>query len=308
MAEDSKIQWTTHTFNPWSGCCKVSDGCKNCYAENLMDKRYHKVIWGPAGTRNRTSESNWKLPYKWDREAKAVGERHRVFCASLADVFEGPDTCQDAPQYAVMEAARRDLFPMIENTPNLDWLLLTKRPQNVLQMVPDGWRERFPTNVWVGVSVENQKAANERIPILGTVPAKVRFLSCEPLLEAVELWRPDPENELFLIGPGMKIEGGPNYVPGEPTDWECYSIPIPDWVIIGGESGPGARVFNLDWARSLVSQCRAASVAPFVKQMGAHPVDGTAIVRYHDHKGGDWDEWPEELQVREFPESHGSAS
>ena len=119
MAENSKIEWTDHTFNPWIGCTKVSDGCKNCYAESLMDKRWGKVKWGPQGQRQRTSDENWKKPFAWDRQAAKQGIRYRVFCASLADVFEDNDQVSDW---------RLDLFDMIKVTPNLDWLLLTKRP------------------------------------------------------------------------------------------------------------------------------------------------------------------------------------
>jgi protein gp37 len=133
MAENSNIEWTHHTFNPWIGCTKVSDGCKNCYAENLMDKRYGRVKWGPQGTRVRTSEANWKKPLKWNREAEAKGERHRVFCASLADVFE------DKPDQPEMEQWRLELLELIIKTPYLDWLLLTKRPENVRGMVYGDW-------------------------------------------------------------------------------------------------------------------------------------------------------------------------
>lgn len=209
MAENSKIEWTDHTFNPWMGCTKVSDGCKHCYAEQMMDKHWNKVRWGPQGVRVKTSEAIWRKPYKWDESHVEGQRRQRVFCASLADIFE------DNPQ---VEEWRKHLFFMIECTTNLDWLLLTKRPQNVLQMVPQRWLASgaFPRNIWMGTSVENQKAADERIPHLVKVPAVVKFLSCEPLLERVEL-------ELR----------GKNYGIGDE---------FVNWVICGGESGPHARV------------------------------------------------------------------
>ena len=198
MAENSKIEWTDHTFNPWMGCTKISAGCKFCYAERDMDKHWKRVQWGPQGTRVKTSPDYWDKPRKWNMtvwvECSVCGWRGvydvnglcpsclhpmdsvmrtahaRVFCASLADVFE--DRNELAPW-------RRDLFDLIERTPNLDWLLLTKRPENVVQSLPK--------NVWLGVSVENQKIADERIPKLLKIPATVRFLSCEPLLGKLNL-------------------------------------------------------------------------------------------------------------------------
>src|ERR1700747_3757056 len=141
MAENSEISWTDSTFNPWIGCQKVSAGCDRCYAETLMDARYHRVQWGPHGQRVRTSAANWKLPLRWAKKAREALEdfdigmltmrpsRPRVFCASLADVFDN-----QAP-----EGARADLWGLIEDTPELDWLLLTKRPENILEMIPPKW-------------------------------------------------------------------------------------------------------------------------------------------------------------------------
>lgn len=182
MAENSKIEWTDHTFNPWIGCTKVSDGCKHCYAETLMDKRMSKVQWGPEGTRVRTSAANWKKPLQWNKQAAAEGRRYKVFCASLADVFE------DRPELVEW---RRDLLNLILATPNLDWLLLTKRPQNIkpmLQAMPvlkrDNvwdhlWPEYFP-NVWIGTSDEGNQ--HQRLDELRRIPAAVRFVSMEPLI------------------------------------------------------------------------------------------------------------------------------
>ena len=186
MGQDSKIEWTHHTFNHWWGCIKVSPGCEHCYAETLS-KRYGHSIWGPAKTTQRRTfgEKHWVEPLKWDRLAQVSGERKRVFCASMADVFE------DHPQ---LPSEREKLWALIEQTPMLDWLLLTKRPENVNRMLPDMWElGGLPSNIWIGTSVENQEQADKRIPELLKVPARVRFLSCEPLLGPVDLsrWLPD---------------------------------------------------------------------------------------------------------------------
>ena len=233
--ENSNIEWTDHTFNPWMGCTKVSDGCKNCYAETLMDKRYGKVKWGPQGQRVRTSAANWKKPLKWDREAAAAGKRARVFCASLADVFEDKPDQRDE-----MDKWRTELFQLIQDTPNLDWLLLTKRPENVMEMVGNvPWYYGLP-NVWIGTSVENQEQADKRIPALVTIPAAVRFLSMEPLFGPIDL----------------DLSG---------SNYGIYGI---DWVIVGGESGPNARPMHPDWARGIRNQCQEAGVPFFFKQWG----------------------------------------
>ena len=201
MAENSKIEWTDHTFNPWIGCAKVHAGCTHCYAETLMDHRYGKAKWGVNGTRNRTSDANWRKPLQWNRAAEKEGRPALVFCASLADVFEDRE---DLVEH------RRDLFALIDKTPNLIWLMLTKRPENVRRLWPEMHTERpiFPgmpgpmgqpmpcvvtmakrSNVWLGTSPCNQETADSAIPEL----LKVRdlcgglFLSCEPLLGSINL-------------------------------------------------------------------------------------------------------------------------
>lgn len=238
MAENSKIEWTDHTFNPWMGCTKVSDGCKNCYAEEMMDRRYGKVQWGPQGQRVRTSAANWQKPLAWNRKAAAEGRRYRVFCASLADVFENREG---------LASWRNDLFHLIEKTPNLDWQLLTKRPENVMEMVGHDWYGEFPPNVWIGTSVENQAMADKRIPALLEIPAKVRFLSMEPLLGEVNL----EDLAYEAAGPA----------------WAGYNRLI-DWIIVGGESGKNARPMHLDWVRAIRDQCVGAGVPFFFKQWG----------------------------------------
>lgn len=225
MAETTKIQWTDATFNPWIGCTKVSLGCDNCYAEALMDHRYHRVQWGPKQDRVRTSAANWRLPIRWNNQAAARGIRQRVFCASLADVFDNQ----------VPDEWRNDLWKLIQATSHLDWLLLTKRPQNIAKMLPAGmfhFGGPWP-NVWLGVTAENKEEAGRRISYLQSVPAAVRFLSCEPLIEEIE--------------PNLRGIS---------------------WVICGGESGLRAKVrhMDLDWARLLRDQCATAGVPYFFKQ------------------------------------------
>lgn len=277
--KDSKIQWTHHTWNPWWGCARVSPGCENCYAE-AQAKRFGWK-WGAKTDRRFFGEKHWREPLAWNTAAANAGERHRVFCASMADVFEDREDLVEP---------RNDLWNLILATPQLDWLLLTKRPENFERFLP--WPGMFAEpfkNVWLGTTVEDQRRAVERIPHLLRVPAAMRFLSCEPLLQPVDL-TPYLVDDLHRIGRAPRMEI--------------------DWVIIGGESGPSARTFRLAWARSLVKQCRAAGTAVFVKQMGSHPVgvqfdgegfDGVHVVTLRDRKGGDPLEWPEELRVREFP-------
>lgn len=247
MGKNSAIEWTDHTFNPWIGCTKVSAGCANCYAEAMMDKRLGRVQWGVNGTRERTSAANWRQPIKWDREAAEAGARRRVFCASLADVFE------DRPE---LVAWRADLFALIVTTPHLDWLLLTKRPENVIDMaLGQAPNAKIPDNVWLGVSVENQEQADRRIPLLLLIPARVRFLSMEPMLgpvdlvEAGALWTSVQDNSIVKTTPAWRLI---------------------NWVIVGGESGHNARPMHPDWSRSIRDQCQAAGVPFFFKRWGQY--------------------------------------
>lgn len=238
MVENSKIEWTDHTFNPWLGCTKISPGCDHCYAE-AWALRYKTVAWGPGMARRQTSEANWLQPYKWDKAAAATGKRARVFCASLADVFDNE----------VPDEWRADLWWLIESTPNLDWLLLTKRIGNAKKMLSHAYDEKMP-NIWLGASIVNQEEADRDIPKLLAVPARVRFLSMEPLLGPVDL------NKSFYVG----REGG--------IDFAYSRSQLIDWVIVGGESGGGARPIHPAWARSLRDQCVAAGVPFLFKQWG----------------------------------------
>lgn len=223
MGQNSTIEWTHHTFNPWWGCAKVSPACAHCYAE-AWAKRTGHAVWGNRSERRFFGETHWREPIKWNNEAIAKGERRRVFCASMADVFE---------RRADLNESRRKLWALIEATPALDWLLLTKRPWNISKMVP--WGAKWPGNVWLGTTVENQNWAEKRIPALLENPSVVRFLSCEPLL-----------GEVSLSGWNSEIH----------------------WVIAGGESGPGARPMHPDWARSLRDQCTGSKIPFHFKQWG----------------------------------------
>jgi protein gp37 len=255
MAEQSKIEWCDHTFNPWEGCQKVGPGCDHCYAET-RNARYGggiAVNWGPGAPRRRTSVSNWKKPLQWNAAHAAFfaehGRRQRVFCASLADVFDN----------AVDPAWRMDLFSLIAQTPNLDWLLLTKRIGNVQKMSSgDGLMfDMIARRVWLGISVVNQEEADRDIPKLLAVPAAKRFLSMEPLLGPVDL--------LKNSDPLCRCDGCMSMARKHPEHPGLQRI---DWVIVGGESGAGARPMHPDWARSLRDQCTAAGVPFLFKQWG----------------------------------------
>ncbi len=324
MGETTKIEWTDHTFNSWWGCTKVSPGCEHCYAESL-DKRIGGDHWGPGKARRIFGEKHWNEPRRWNAAAKKEGRRHRVFCSSMADVFDA-----EAP------AGELDkLWALIRETPHLDWQLLTKRPERILESLPFDWGAGW-RNVWLGCTVEDQRRADERIPHLLRVPARVRFLSCEPLLESVDLTNylrcaecrdpRDPEDRFPVIEPEEYFRCGRGEV--------CPGI---HWVIVGGESGGGSRPFDLRWARSLIDQCSRAKTSVFVKQLGVWPFDGARwpeenrsptlpnsgvepkahpllpltlrkngrqiapFMNLRDPKGGDVSEWPDGLGVREFP-------
>ncbi|WP_207000021.1 DUF5131 family protein [Trinickia mobilis] len=230
MGKDSRIEWTHHTFNPWWGCVKVSAACDNCYAETWA-KRLGESVWGPKTERRFFGDSHWKEPVKWNKEALASKSRRRVFCASMADVFENRED---------LIPHRMRLLRLIEDTPQLDWLLLTKRIHLVRKQLPKGYV--FPKNVWLGATVENQASAGKRIKHLleFTSPA-VRFLSCEPLLGPLDI-----REHLVRGENGSRV----------------------DWVIAGGESGPGSRPMDPAWPADLQKQCSKARVAFHFKQWG----------------------------------------
>lgn len=256
MAENSKIEWCDHTFNPWIGCQKVSPGCDHCYAEtwDARGLQQRESRWGPHAVRTRTSVANWRKPLAWNRAAEAAGKRARVFCASLADVFDNHPS--------ILPDWRADLWQLIANTPHLDWLLLTKRPQNIERMLPHGWGAGWK-GVWLGTTVENQAEADRRIPHLLAVPATVRFVSAEPLLGHVDLRKvrsaASAHERTFDA-----LSGGRVFFQ---TSSQRFQTRI-DWVICGGESGGNARPMHPDWARSLRDQCVHAGVAFHFKQWG----------------------------------------
>lgn len=278
MSDQTAITWCDSTFNPWVGCTKISPACDNCYAERLMDHRMHRVQWGPGEPRVRTSEANWNKPLVWERAAwkfvqcSACGRRgpavvangttrcgscgcqdttparRRVFCASLADVFDNE----------VLAAWRADLFQLIADTPHLDWLLLTKRIGNVEQMTMGSLRAMFhrtdrepPTwpwpNVWLGATICNQAEADRDIPKLLAVPAVARFLSIEPMLGPITI------NPLLISAIEGTSQHGQRFI---------------DWVICGGESGSHARPMHPDWVSSLRDQCASAQAPFHFKQWG----------------------------------------
>jgi len=259
MGNNSKIEWTHHTFNPWWGCMKVSEGCKNCYAET-WDKRWGGGHWGPMTGRRLMSEDYWQLPLAWNARAARTGIPMRVFCGSMCDIYE---------YHSEVWLLRQRLFELIDCTPWLRWILLTKRPENLPHFSPPSWiAGGFPPNVWLGVSAENQEQADSRIPLLLDIPCSVRVLCCEPLLGPVDVSRylvPEgvhhhPDNDLSGdIGRALN---------------EMIRLAAPSlqkrihWVIAGGESGAQGRVMHPDWIRLLHQQCQAAGVPFFFKQWG----------------------------------------
>lgn len=269
MAENSNIEWTDHTFNPFIGCTKVSPACDNCYAEawDARGLQGRESRWGPHADRTRTSAANWRKPLAWNRAAAAAGKRARVFCASLADVFDN--------HRSIKMEWRSDLWNLISATPHLDWLLLTKRPQNIARFLPDNWGDGW-ANVWLGTTVENQEEADRRVPVLLGIPARVRFLSCEPLLGQIGL---RPRDDFSDRGHGrawLRPDGV-------------------SWVIAGGESGPGARLMNPEWARSLRDQCADAGVAFHFKQWGEHDHYGRRVGKKIAGRlldGREWNQMP----------------
>lgn len=244
MGQDTYIEWAHHTFNPWVGCYKESPGCKNCYAEEMMDHRFGKAKWGVETPRPVTSDANWKQPKKWNRLAIEAGERHRVFCASVADVFEDRDD---------LVMARHRLMDLIYLTPQLDWLLLTKRPD-----IAYYWSAKWPLhkNVWIGTSVENQATALQRVPWLLRTKATKRFLSVEPLLGPVSVMM-----ALNSMDAGT-IAG---------REWSDYL----QWVIVGGESGRNSRPMKSQWVRHIRDECKTMHIPFFFKQWGEYGPEET---------------------------------
>lgn len=248
--KNSKIEWTHHTFNPWWGCTKVSAACKHCYAEAWAKRTGHDV-WGGRTQRRFFSDKHWSEPLKWNKDAKAEGSRHRVFCASMADVFE---------RRKELNPWRERLWALIEDTPWLDWLLLTKRAEQLI----NPWGKYWHDNVWLGVTAENQHWADKRIPLLVKQKAKVKFISAEPLLGALDI-------TTWLDKDGL------------------------DWVIVGGESGANSRPMNPVWLEALLKQCHDNNTAFHFKQWGhwspTQPTKKRISITIKDNHGDDITLW-----------------
>lgn len=294
MAQNSKIEWTDHTANLWWGCTKVHEGCDNCYAEALDNRYNHKnKHWGNAAPR-KAVKSVWNDLKKFQVDAstgktpaktKFREDLRSVFVGSMMDIFEKPMPLEapvkfgDNIEVHNIEYLRNYLFTkVIPASPNLLFLLLTKRPSNINTMIPEEWKTNPPVNVMFGTSVVNQETAYRLIPQLLRVNGK-RFLSIEPQLDAVNLTHMEVELQ------GDKEWCTINCLTGEQTDMgrPCHDVPKIDWVICGGESGAGKRPFNLDWGRALRDQCKSANVPFFFKQVDKiQPIS-------------------EDLMIREFP-------
>jgi len=273
MADNTRIEWADATFNPWWGCTKISPACAHCYAANFA--RRFGVGWGNDATRRISSENVWAQPLRWQLKAARTGRKTRVFCGSMCDVFE------DRPE---LNEHRDRLFKLIEWTPHLFWLLLTKRPQNIP-------KKRFSglPNVGLGVTIESDAYAWRVLKLL-EIPAALHFVSCEPLLAELDITQIVSENrpgvEVFNALSGVWARSHTNYPVLSGTGRNRL-----DWVITGGESGPGARPSHPDWFRSLRDQCAAAGVPFFMKQITE----------------GGWkrpfEQWPVDLQIQQFPEA-----
>lgn len=278
MGENSKIGWTHHTWNLWRGCTEVSPACDHCYARELA-KRNPAVLgqWGRGAPRVLAADAYRRLPLKWNQQAAADGERRRVFALSMGDWLDDE----------VPESWLAELLDMVRQTPHLDWLLLTKRPQNWKRrleqasqcfgpenIVEDWLHGEAPHNVWIGTTVENQLWADYRIPQLLEIPARVRFLSCEPIVGEFDFshvsWI-----KWFRISHGLS------------------------WVIAGGESGHHARAMKPEWIRNLRDECKTADMPFFFKQWGEWAPDHAGVMtRIGTAKSGktldgrEWQEFP----------------
>jgi protein gp37 len=243
MGENSNIEWAHHTFNPWWGCEKIAPGCDHCYAEREAARFYpHLKLWGHDALRLIFTDKHWSGPLEWNQRAINEGTRYRVFCLSMGDVFDNHPIAMDV---------RPRLWSLIRSTPQLDWLLLTKRVGNAERMLPPDWGCGY-SNVWFGYSPSSQTELDRNVPKLLRIPAQVHFLSFEPLLEQLDL---SPHLWARVWGRAVPRRKLPN----EPSI---------SWVIVGGESGLKARAMHPDWVRKIRDDCVAAGVAFFFKQWG----------------------------------------
>lgn len=313
MGKETGIQWTDHSWSPWRGCHKVSPGCDNCYAE-AMSVRNPSVLgtWGEHGLRPAAAEAYWRAPLAWDRKADLLpmgSQTPRVFLGSLMDF------CELRPDLVNL---RRRVWYTISQCPNLDWLILTKRPQNFTAcldydrgLLP--WGDGWP-NVWLGTTTEDRERLHERCEALkrnarNGADARIKFLSCEPLLEDIAS---DLERYLPEFCPKCQAGDAAGHTIGE---WDrCHGRGVIrrgliDWVIVGGEStqraASPARHCDLEWIEGIVYVCQKAKIPVFVKQLGSRPLaNGLGfILRDKDRHGGELDGMPAPLQVRQFPYS-----
>ena len=318
MSDTTKIQWTDCTWSPWRGCAKVSPGCANCYIYGTAPLRIAKQKSGSP--RIRSGKGYWAQPLRWNTEVAAHPDYRTKVFPSLCDWLDDEVPIQWLA----------DFLKLIHDTPNLDWLLLTKRPENFFHRIDDAinsnphedfvcdWSDDIeqhvaPNNVWLGVSCENQEMADKRIPILLTIPAKVRFISAEPLLGPIDFESIGPNSRTHPGKHGCTGEFVCNSLTGEQPYYReddgepcVYYGEAIDWIIFGGESGPLARPCHVSWIRDGLKQCQDASVPAFVKQLGSNPTNEVATafgvpLKFADKKGGDISEWHEQFQVRQFP-------
>ena len=252
MSDTTGISWTDHTFNPWWGCTKVSPACDNCYAATMASNRKMDV-WGPKTPRRLTTEANRRTPLAWERKAAKLGKTSRVFTLSMGDVMDGE----------VPEAWRDELWSIIDQTPNLHWQLLTKRPENYSRFLPLSFKHN---NVWLGTTAENQYYFDLRWPAMlrlkDRFPAAPLWISYEPALGPISL---------------------------------RHHSKKPDWIIFGGESGPGAREMNVAWARSMRDECAEFDLTFFMKQMSSKSLLMAKITI------------PDDLKIRQYPDDRHAA-
>lgn len=259
MGKVTKIMWTHHTFNPVWGCIEVDQECTNCYAKTFSH-RYGFDVWGPEKTTDRRTfgEKHWNQPLKWNREAGEAEEVKRVFCGSMCDIME---------DHAVYKDIRPTVYNLTKLTDYLNWLMLTKRPENFTKYLPHDWLKTPPKNIWYGTSV-GYNGSKHRIEELKKVPANIRFLSCEPLIDNLKLTKQDLK--------GIH------------------------WVIVGGESGAKHRPCELKWIEDVVNACKDNGVPVFVKQMGSNLAKRMNL---NHSKGEDITEFPKHLRIQQFPKS-----
>lgn len=334
MGERTNIQWCDTSWSPWEGCTKISPGCDHCYAESMNHWLRAGENWGPGAPRRLYSDAHWRKPIMWNSQGffacQSCGWRGNVRAANphmgagagcpacggellMARRSVFPSVCDPFDNEAP-ESERERFWDLIEATPNIDYLLLTKRIGNAKGMLRQQWLEpgQWPKHVRIGATIVNQEEAVRDITKLIELDCP-NFLSLEPLLSAVDL-----TVEWFAVKLGGKYP-----FKGIPHEHRTLLIDLVDWVIVGGESGKQAREFQIEWARDIVRQCKNAGKPVLVKQLGAAPTwDGMAgpdeqwpsasrstdtgrgVFQIHlaDKKGGDIEEWPFDLRVREFPE------